>query len=338
LIPNTLNDWTYEAIQTLCAAGQSESDRHDFEFGLADPRNATKICCAFANTFGGFIVVGVKDISRPKFEIIGLDPDKELYGNFLAKVKADPNIDISPPKAIRIPGSAKLLYVFEVAQSTRRPHLPSPPDLACLVANAALLDRITKSSAMAPSTPTKSAQIFNCPRHWSCPFARQLTQSACDEFTVSYGISVADREQMLAMIQSVSKRQLARAAHVSIRTIPSSLADANEMPDKELRRILVEASALAEEKRKISDADEALLRWLVRQVGERGLKKVAELLAYDAANLAKVVAGRRQLSGELRKRIRSPSSYEMSSRGDRSSDKRRRERAERHERRNRALT
>ena len=128
MIPNTLNDWTYEAIQTLCAAGQSESDRHDFEFGLADPRNATKICCAFANTFGGFIVVGVRDISRQKFEIIGLDPDKELYGNFLAKVKADPDIDISPPKAIRIPGSAKLLYVLEVAQSTRRPHLPSTPD------------------------------------------------------------------------------------------------------------------------------------------------------------------------------------------------------------------
>ena len=143
---------------------------------------------------------------------------------------------------------------------------------------------------------------------------------------------------MLAGIRSVTKRQLARAAHVSIRTIPSSLAAANEMPDKELRRIFAEASSLAEEKRKVDEGDEALVRWLIRQAGERGLKYVAQPLDYDAANLAKVVAGRRQLSGELRKRIRSPSSYEMSSRGDRSSDKRRRERAERHERRNRALT
>src|SRR5664279_4209438 len=101
LIPNTLNDWTYEAIQILCEAGQSESDRHDFKFNLAALHNATKICCAFANTFGGFVVVGVKDISQGHFEIIGLDPDKELYGNFLAKVKADPDIAVSPPKAIR---------------------------------------------------------------------------------------------------------------------------------------------------------------------------------------------------------------------------------------------
>ncbi len=39
--------------------------------------------------------------------------------------------------------------------------------------------------------------------------------SADDEFTVSYGVSGADRQQMLTVIQSVSKRQLARAAHVS---------------------------------------------------------------------------------------------------------------------------
>jgi hypothetical protein len=35
--------------------------------------------------------------------------------------------------------------------------------------------------------------------------------SADDEFTVSYGISVADRKRMLAVIKSVSKRQLARS-------------------------------------------------------------------------------------------------------------------------------
>ena len=128
MVPNTLNDWTYEVVQGLCAVGQSESDRHDFKFQLAELHNATKICCAFANTFGGFIVVGVKDKGRGQFEIVGLDPDKELYGNFLAKVKADPDIAISLPKTIEIPGSTKLLYVFAVPQSFRRPHLPSPAD------------------------------------------------------------------------------------------------------------------------------------------------------------------------------------------------------------------
>jgi hypothetical protein len=108
---------------------------------------------------------------------------------------------------------------------------------------------------------------------------------------------------MLAVIQSVSKRQLARAAHVATRTIPASVAAANEMPDQDLRRIFVEASALAEEKRKFAGSDEVLVRWLVQQVIERGLKDVAELLAYDGPNLAKVVARKRRISRELRKRI-----------------------------------
>jgi hypothetical protein len=128
LVPRTLNDWTFEAVRDLCAAGQSESDLHDFKFNLAELKNATKICCAFANTFGGFIVVGVRDAGQRQFEIVGLNPDKELYGNFVAKVRADPDIAISPPKTIAVPVSSKLLYVLEVPQSPRRPHLPTPPD------------------------------------------------------------------------------------------------------------------------------------------------------------------------------------------------------------------
>jgi hypothetical protein len=107
--------------------------------------------------------------------------------------------------------------------------------------------------------------------------------TADDEFTVSYGISVEDREQMFAVIQAVSKRQLARAAHVSTRTIPSSLADTNEMPDKELRRIFAETSALAEEKRKIAGSDDLLVRWLVQQVNERVLMSVDELASRATA-------------------------------------------------------
>jgi hypothetical protein len=128
MVPHALADWTYEAVRDLCLAGQSESDRHDFKFNLAALSNATKICCAFANSFGGFVIVGVKETASGGFEIIGVDPDTQLYGNFLAKVKADPDITISPPRTISVPGTSKLLYILEVPQSTRRPHLPSPAD------------------------------------------------------------------------------------------------------------------------------------------------------------------------------------------------------------------
>ena len=49
---------------------------------------------------------------------------------------------------------------------------------------------------------------------------------ADDDFTVSYGLSVDDRRQMLAVIRSVLNQKLnanlLRAAHVSIRTIPAT--------------------------------------------------------------------------------------------------------------------
>jgi hypothetical protein len=128
VIPATLNSWSFEVIADLCSVGQFEGDRHDFKYNLAELHDATKICCAFANTFGGFIIVGVKDAVPSRFEIVGLEPNKELYGHFRARVKADPDIDIPPPKAIEIPNSDKLLYVFEIPQSPRRPHLPSAAD------------------------------------------------------------------------------------------------------------------------------------------------------------------------------------------------------------------
>jgi hypothetical protein len=127
LVPDRLENWTFQTLETLCAAGQSESDRHDFKLGLQEPKGTTKICCAFANSFGGFLVIGVGEKSK-RFKIEGIEPSAELYGDLTAKVKADPDITISPPRTIAVPGSTKLVYVFEIPQSPRRPHLPTKVD------------------------------------------------------------------------------------------------------------------------------------------------------------------------------------------------------------------
>jgi hypothetical protein len=128
MFPGTLNDWTFDAVKNLCGVGQGESDRHDFKFNLPDTNTLTKLACAFANTFGGVIVVGVREAAANKFEIPGIEPDKELHGKFSSKVQADPAIDISTPKMICMPGSSKVLYAFHIPQSPRRPHLPSRAD------------------------------------------------------------------------------------------------------------------------------------------------------------------------------------------------------------------
>lgn len=108
---------------------------------------------------------------------------------------------------------------------------------------------------------------------------------------------------MVDVIRSVSKRQLRFAAKVSTRTIPTTLAAANEMPDAKLRWLFGAASSLVDEKRKTRRSDELLVRWLAQQVAERGAKAMGELLGYDAATIAKVVGGKRKISKELRQGI-----------------------------------
>jgi hypothetical protein len=135
--------------------------------------------------------------------------------------------------------------------------------------------------------------------------------SADDEFTVSYGTSEIDREKMLAVVQSVSKRQLARAAHISTRSIPLTLAVANEMSEKEFRRLFEAASALADETRKVCAEDEGLVRWLAQHARQRGAKALAKTLEFDEANLGKIIKGKRRISVGLRKRISEKMAVEM---------------------------
>jgi hypothetical protein len=127
--------------------------------------------------------------------------------------------------------------------------------------------------------------------------------TADNEFTVSYGVSEIDRRTMLAVIQSVSKRRLARAAKVSTRSIPSDEAAADAMLVKELRRLFEVASSLAAEDCDREESDRILVSWIAERVEQRGLTAVAELLDYDAANLAKISAGTRALPARLRKRV-----------------------------------
>jgi hypothetical protein len=94
-----------------------------------------------------------------------------------------------------------------------------------------------------------------------------------------------------------------RAAQVSTRSIPSDEAAANEMPVNELRRLFDVASALVADDREREKSDWILVSWVAERVEQRGLTAVAELLDYDVANLAKVLAGKRALPARLRKRV-----------------------------------
>jgi len=123
MIPNKLNEWSLEIIKELIEKIISESDRHDFKKDIPDAETLTKICCSFANSKGGFIILGVKE-NNSAFEIVGIDNDKELAHKFGQKINANPTIEYTLPKIISIPDSEKVIAIFEIPLSSERPHIP----------------------------------------------------------------------------------------------------------------------------------------------------------------------------------------------------------------------
>jgi len=123
MIPQNLNEWSYDLIKDLVNKKVNESDRHDFKAEIPSADVLTKICCAFANTKGGFIIVGVKEKDL-SFEIKGIDNNIELAHQFGQKIKANPTIDFSLPRIVPIPDSSKVLAIFEIPLSAERPHVP----------------------------------------------------------------------------------------------------------------------------------------------------------------------------------------------------------------------
>jgi hypothetical protein len=71
----------------------------------------------------------------------------------------------------------------------------------------------------------------------------------------------------------------------------------------EFRRLFDVASALAAEDRERKVSNQVLVQWITVQVQKRGLTATSEMLDYDAANLVKVLAGKRALPPRLRKRV-----------------------------------
>jgi predicted HTH transcriptional regulator len=87
MIPENLDEWNYELIEDLLSKNYYEGDRHDFKGNIPPSDRLSKTCCAFANSRGGFIVLGIAQ-KRGTFQIEGLDNDTEFSKKFGDKLKA----------------------------------------------------------------------------------------------------------------------------------------------------------------------------------------------------------------------------------------------------------
>ena len=72
---------------------------------------------------------------------------------------------------------------------------------------------------------------------------------------------------------------------------------------KKFRRLFDVASSLRDDDSDRKASDPVLGQWISEQVRGRGLTQTAEMLEFDAANLAKVLAGKRALPARLCKRV-----------------------------------
>lgn len=126
MIPKNLEGWTLEVILEIIKKINSEGERYDFKAKIPVKETLTKVCCAFANSKGGFVILGViEDKANSSFEIVGIDNDKELAHKFGQNINANPTIWFSLPKILPIPDSKKVVAIFEIPLSQERPHVPN---------------------------------------------------------------------------------------------------------------------------------------------------------------------------------------------------------------------
>jgi hypothetical protein len=126
-----LADWTLDTVHLLVAEGVFEAERFDLKETLPHPKNwdtkdrLLKAIAAFANSYGGFFVFGIKDDKNLSSadRVVGMPVAYDLpehFGNYPAKCQ--PAVEWRPKNpAIRLT-NGKVLHVVHVSPSPRRPH------------------------------------------------------------------------------------------------------------------------------------------------------------------------------------------------------------------------
>ncbi len=105
------------SIYDLLAEGEHENQ--DFKYRIDDPSKIAKTLCAFANTSGGRLLIGVKDNGSIK----GIDPEEEYYVVEAAASRyCSPEVKFTyrvwhDPKDVK-----KLVLEIQIAESEEKPH------------------------------------------------------------------------------------------------------------------------------------------------------------------------------------------------------------------------
>ncbi len=118
MIPTSLSDWTLDAVRDVAASGITENDVFDLKADLQPAEHQRKIVAAFANTRGGYLVLGI-DNNR---QVIGLQ-NIELPRDFASKLRSgiEPAVDYRVGSPLPLTRD-RFVFVIEVPRSPRVPH------------------------------------------------------------------------------------------------------------------------------------------------------------------------------------------------------------------------
>jgi predicted HTH transcriptional regulator len=108
-----------EGVNIYDLLDEGEHENQDFKYRIDDPVKIAKTLCAFANTSGGRLLIGVKDNGTIK----GIDPEEEFYVVEAAASRfCKPEVKFTyrvwhDPKDVK-----KLVLEIQIPESTQKPH------------------------------------------------------------------------------------------------------------------------------------------------------------------------------------------------------------------------
>jgi len=131
MIPRKLSEWNVNTIVNLLENRILEDDSFDFKESLPDSRDQKqkdglkKDCAAFANSFGGFLVFGIKDDKKllPDERIVGIASNQDfarLFGEYPRACQPSVSWNFLQPPIKLLNGN--LIHVVFVPQSLKSPH------------------------------------------------------------------------------------------------------------------------------------------------------------------------------------------------------------------------